>query len=191
MSFSIRTVVKMLFVAGVFALVATAGYGDVSAARKGKGGSNFCPEGWRPVTPPLNSALMCMPDSILIDMGQQPAPPEGECPEGWNPVTPPLNPVLGCLPGDVVAPSRPELRAGRGNGLCPDGWRPATNPLNPVLGCLPTNLHMPIIPGLEAGAIPPGSCPAGWRPVTPPLNPMLICLPDQLAPNPNGPGGGR
>ncbi len=190
MSFSVRTVLKVLVASSMFALVAAAGFADVSAARKG-GGLELCPSGWRPVTPPLNPILVCLPDSILIDLGNQPAPPEGECPEGWNQATPPLNPVLGCLPGDIVASERPKLRAGRPDGICPEGFRPATSPLNPVLGCMPTNFHMPLIPGRAIGEIPPGGCPTGWSPATPPLNPMLLCLPNTLAPNPNGPIGGR
>jgi hypothetical protein len=182
MNFSLRTVVKVVAAASLFAMVAAAGMADVSAARKG-GGVDFCPDGWRPVTSPLNPVLVCLPDTIVIASGQQEAPPEGGCPEGWNQVTPPLNPVLGCLPGNIQRPSLPTLRSGKPDGLCPDGWRPATSPLNPVLGCLPTSFHMPLIPGAgTAGPIPPGGCPAGWIPATPPLNPVLLCLPGNLAP---------
>ena len=182
-------IVLSLITAGFFAMAVAAGTGteDVSAARGG--GLRVCPEGWHPVTPPLNPVLLCLPDSLAIDSGREEAPPEGDCPEGWDRVTPPLNPVLGCLPSTVVQVSVPDHAARGHDGTCPQGFRPATPPLNPVLGCLPDSFHLPPI-GPAAGPIPPGSCPDGWYPVTPPLNPMLLCLPGTLAP-PSSPGGGR
>lgn len=191
MNLSLSTTLKALIAASLFGLFVAAGSASVSASRGG--GLEICPEGWRPVTPPLNPVLLCLPDTIVIDNGGQSAPPTGECPEGWDRVTPPLNPVLGCLPSNIAPVELPQKSAkGRvRDGICPEGWRPATQPLNWVLGCLPDNLYIPPTDPFGASPIPPGDCPEGWVPATQPLNPMLVCLPDTITYNPPRPSRGR
>lgn len=181
--------IKLLAAAGLFGLLLAAGAPNVSAQRGG--GLKVCPSGWRPVTPPQNPVLLCLPDTLVLDDGRSDAaPPEGTCPEGWSAATPPLNPVLGCLPDTVVRTDVPKWTALGDGGTCPDGWRPATHPLSPVLGCLPDGYHLqPTRGDQQAPPIPPGSCPLGWVTVTQPLNPLLVCLPSNFSFRP--PSSGR
>lgn len=138
-----------------------------------------CPPGFRPVTPPVNPALGCLPENVYLPTGRDGTRniPEGMCPEGWRPVTPPLNPMLVCLPDQITT-------EGFDNGRrirvlfsgCPRGWAPVTGRRNhDALICLPKRIiaSLPAVP-------PPGQCPEGWRPVTPPLNFVLGCLPDTI-----------
>lgn len=179
---------KALLAAILFATFLAAGSADVSAQRRG-GGLDICPDGWRPVTQPLNPLLICLPDTLVLEQPGSEAPPTGGCPEGWEQATHPLNPVLGCLPDTIVPAAAPKQRSRGNGGICPDGWRPATQPLNPVLGCLPDNLHLSL-GGLEQG-LPPGGCPEGWIQATPPLNPLLVCLPNTIKENGGGNPRGR
>jgi hypothetical protein len=143
-------------------------------------GPGTCGPGWRPVTPPLNPALGCLPHSFYLepDPSGEPNSPPGECPEGWRPVTPPLNPMLVCLPDQLVDPSAPDPSAGRPDPFCPSHWKAVTPPLNPWLICLPDTIVGRLPP---SDSLPPvRDCPEDWVPITPPLNPVLGCLPDTL-----------
>ena len=173
------TSIKAILAAVLFATFLASGSADVSAQRGAGGGFEICPKGWRPVTPPTNPLLICLPDTIVFERPGDEAPPEGVCPEGWVQATHPLNPVLGCLPNTIVRTAAPKQRTRGKGGICPDGFRPSTPPLNPVLGCLPDGFHLSLN-GFENGPVPPGSCPQGWRPATPPLNPLLVCLPNTI-----------
>ncbi len=164
----------MMLMAAVVLCLSAAGFGQASYDGKTRPGE--CPDGWRPVTPPNNPVLLCLPDTLVLATPEPLAPalPEGDCPEGWKRVTPPLNPVLSCLPGNFTFDmGREELPPGG----CPEGWDPVTPPLNPVLSCLPNTLV--IAPARPAPPYP-GECPEGWKRVTPPLNPVLGCQPDTI-----------
>ncbi len=169
---------KAILAAVLFATFLASASADVSAQRRGGGGLEICPDGWRPVTQPLNPLLICLPDTLVLEQPGSEAPPEGTCPEGWDQATHPLNPVLGCLPNTIVPAAAPKKRSRSNDGFCPDGFRPSTPPLNPVLGCLPDGFHLSLN-GFERG-LPPGGCPEGWIQATPPLNPLLVCLPNTI-----------
>ncbi len=158
-----------------------------------KSNPGMCPQGFRPVTPPLNPALGCLPKNFYIQttsFGRLALPPGG-CPSGWKPVTPPLNPILICLPDTIVSvPLEPtdtveendlQFRSAIGkrptvDRRCPKRWTAIVdNRRKRVLVCLPKRIVRALPPGP-----PPGDCPEGWKPVEDPVNPVLVCLPNTL-----------